>query len=86
MYLQGRNELGAREQTCACRGDEGPRATGGSLGLADTDYYREWVSSEVLLYTTGSYFQYPGINYNEKEHKKEFICVCNRTSQRYSRS
>ena len=68
-----------REQTCARRGgEEGRRGTGGSLGLADAHYCREWMSSEVLRYTTGSYIQHPGINYNEKEHKKE--CVCNRTS------
>ena len=35
----------------------------------------EWIDNKVLLYSTGNYIQYPGINHNGKEHEKECICV-----------
>ena len=47
----------------------------GSLGLADANYYREWINNKVLLYSTGNYIQYPGINHNGKEYEKEYIFV-----------
>ena len=28
--------------------------------------YREWINNKVLLYSTGNYIQYPGINQNRK--------------------
>ena len=31
----------------------------------------EWINNKVLLYSTGSYIQYPEINHNGKEYKKE---------------
>ena len=37
----------------------------------------EWINSKVLLYTTGNYIQYPGINHYGKEYKKECISVYN---------
>ena len=36
--------------------------------------YIEWIS-KVLLYSTGKYIQYPVINHNRKNMKKN-ICVC----------
>ena len=33
--------------------------------------------NKVLLYSTGNYIQYPGINHNGKEYKKECIYVYN---------
>jgi len=44
----------------------------GSLGLSDG--YTQWIHNKVLLHSTGNYIQYPGINYNEKEHEKE-VCI-----------
>ena len=32
--------------------------------------YIEWIKNKILLYSTGSYIQYPMINYNGKEHEK----------------
>ena len=29
--------------------------------------------NKFLLYSTGNYIQYPVINHNEKEHRKEYI-------------
>ena len=33
----------------------------------------EWISSKILLYSTGNYIQYPLINCNGKEYK--YICI-----------
>ena len=35
----------------------------------------DWITSNILLYSTGSYIQHPMINHNGKEHKKECICI-----------
>ena len=48
----------------------------GSLGLADAKYYI-WINNKVLLYSTGNYIQYPAINHNGKEYKKEYIYMYN---------
>ena len=37
----------------------------------------EWISNKILLYRTGNYIQYPMINYNGKEYKKEHIHISN---------
>ena len=37
----------------------------------------EWINNKVLLYSTENYIQYPGINHNGKEYKKEYIDVYN---------
>ena len=36
--------------------------------------YIEWLNNKVLLYSTGSYIQYPVINRNGKEYKKR-MCI-----------
>ena len=48
----------------------------GSLRL-DVNYYREKINNKVLLYSTGNYIQYSGINHNGKEYKKECIYMYN---------
>ena len=35
----------------------------------------EWINNKVLLYSIGNYIQYPVINHNGKEYKKEYIYV-----------
>ena len=35
----------------------------------------EWISNEILLYSTGNCIQYPGIDHNGKEYLKEFMGV-----------
>ena len=34
------------------------------------------INNEVLLYSTGDFIQYPGINYSGKEYKKGYIYIC----------
>jgi len=37
-----------------------------------------WISNKVLLYSTGNYIQYPAINHNGKNMKKNvYICTMN---------
>ena len=38
--------------------------------------YIEWIN-KVLLYSTGNYIQYPGINHHRKEYEKECTYVYN---------
>ena len=37
--------------------------------------YIEQINSEVLLYSTGNYIQYPAINRNGKDYENEYIYV-----------
>ena len=45
-----------------------------SLGLADVSYCI-WIDNEVLLYSPGTYIQYPMINHNGKKYEKECIYI-----------
>ena len=48
--------------------------------------YREWINNKVLLYSTGNYIQYPVINHNGKEYKKEHMYMYNWITWLYSRN
>ena len=37
--------------------------------------YTEWINNKVLLYSMGNYIQYPMVNHNGKEYKKEGIYI-----------
>ena len=45
--------------------------------------YIGWINHQVLLYSTGNYIQYPGINIMENNI---YVCVYNRISWMYSRN
>ena len=36
----------------------------------------EWINNKVLLYSAENYIQYPMINHNGKEYRKEYIYIC----------
>ena len=40
--------------------------------------HSEWISNEVLLYSTGNSIQSPGIEHDGRQYKKgkECVCVC----------
>ena len=65
-----------REQTCSCQG----RGRGGmdwEFGVSKCKLLHiERINNKVLLYSTGNYIQYPEINNNGKEYKKECIYIC----------
>ena len=50
---------GHREQTCGCPGGRGMGGSGmdWSLGVVDAKDYLEWISNELLLYSTGNSIQ-----------------------------
>ena len=63
---------GRREQTSVCQGGR----SWGRAGLGVWGYkllYVEWINNKVLPYSTGNYIQYPVINHNGKEDKRECI-------------
>ena len=66
-----------RDQTCGCQG--GGEVGGGmnwEFGVSRCKLLHiEWINNKVLLYNTGNYIQYPGINHNGKEYKRECIYV-----------
>ena len=37
--------------------------------------YIGWINNKVLLYSIGSYIQYPEINHNGKEYFKKYVYV-----------
>ena len=38
--------------------------------------YIKWIKNKVLLYSTGNYIRYVGINHNGKKYKKRmYVCV-----------
>ena len=39
--------------------------------------YIGWINNKVLMQSTGNYAQYPVINHNGKEYKKECLYVYN---------
>ena len=47
--------------------------------------HTEW-TNKVLLYSTGNYIWYPGINHNWKEHEKEWIDAYNWMTLLYNRN
>ena len=61
-----------REQTCGCQGREWGWGWGGKdweVGISRCKLlYIGWINNKVLLYSTGSYIQYPVINQNTKEY------------------
>ena len=56
------------------------RESGGRNGVGVSRcklVYIEWINNKVLLYRTGNYIQYPVINHNGKEYKKECMYMYN---------
>ena len=57
-----------RAQTCGCQMGGSGEIEG--LGLANASYYIGWINNNVLQDSTGNCIQYPVINHNEKNMKK----------------
>ena len=65
-----------REQTCGCQGAGGWGGMEWEVGVSRCKLlYIGWINNKVLLYSTGKYIQYPMINHNGKEYKKECIYI-----------
>ena len=50
--------------------------TESSIGLLVPSYIAEAGKQKHDISHTGDYIQYPVINHNGKEYKKECVCVC----------
>ena len=48
-----------------------------SLGLADASSYIGWVN-KVVLYSTGNHIQYPVVNHNQNNMKKNIYIYVNK--------
>ena len=76
LSMKQKQTQGDREQTSGCQ-------WGGCWGWMEWEVgvsrrkllNTEWINNKVLLYSTGNYIQYPGINHNGKESEKEWIYV-----------
>ena len=56
------------EQTCGCHGGGEGRGMDWEFGVSKCKLLRlEWLN-KVLLYSTGNYIQYPGIDHDGKEY------------------
>ena len=66
-----------REPTCGCQGGGAWRRVEWEVGVSRYKLlYTEWKNNPVQLHSTENYIQYPMINHNGKEYKKECItCI-----------
>ena len=74
LSLQQKQTHRRREQTCGCQGGGEWRRDG--FGVQDQQIQllsKGWTNNKVLLRSTGSCIEYPVINHNGKEYKKECV-------------
>ena len=61
--MKQKQTQGHRKQACDCQGEGGSGREGLELGISRCKLlYIEWIGKKVLLYSTGSYIQYPVIH------------------------
>ena len=36
----------------------------------------EWISNEVLLYSTGDYIQFLGVKHDGRQYEEKKVCMC----------
>ena len=61
---------GQGAQTCGCWGMGGGSGMDRDFGVSRCKLFIEWISNEVLLYSTGNYSQSPGTDHNGNEYIK----------------
>ena len=65
-----------RNQTFGCHGGGAGGGKAWEFGNSRCrQVYIGWINNKVPVYSTGNYFQYPGINSNGKEYEKEHINI-----------
>ena len=70
-YLQNRSRL-----TDITKGDEGEGGMNADFGVGRfKQLHLEWMSNEVLLYSTRTYTQYLEIEHDGRQHKKEVVYI-----------
>ena len=59
------------------KGEEGGSGMDEEFGVSRCKpLHLEWISNGVLLYSTGNYIQFPGIDHVENNIKKEDVYIC----------
>ena len=65
-----------REQTCSCQWGGAGNGMDWKFGVSRCKLLHfEWISNEVLLYSTGNYIQSSGIDHDGNEYKEECVCM-----------
>ena len=60
------------------RRSEGGRGLDWEFGVGNCKLlHLKWINNKELIYSSGNYIQYPVINHNGKEYKKEHTHVYN---------
>ena len=80
LYTKQKQTHRHSKQTCGCQGGEevGVGGMDREFGVSRCKLlYIGWINNKVLLYSTRNYIQYPVINHNGKEYKKECIYMDN---------
>ena len=77
LIYETRNRLtGIENRHVVAKGERGLGEMEWEFGVSRCKLvYIEWINNKVLIYSTGNYIQYPVINHNGKEYKKECIYV-----------
>ena len=79
LSMKQKQNHGHREQTGGCQGEGAGGEMEWEFGVSRCKLlYIEWINNKVLLYSTGSYIQYPMINHNGKEYilkRNVYICI-----------
>ena len=64
------------EQTCGCQGGGGGSGLGWEFGVRRCQlWHLEWLSNEVLLYSTGNSIQPLGIEQDGREYEKKDVYI-----------
>ena len=86
-YLPNRNRLiDIENRLVVAKGEGGGRGMDWEFEVGRCKLlHLEWINNKVLIYSTGNYIQYPVINHNGKEYKKECVYVYNWVTLLYSR-
>ena len=87
-YLPNRNRLiDIENRLVVAKGEGGGRGMDWEFEVGRCKLlHLEWINNKVLIYSTGNYIQYPVINHNGKEYKKECVYVYNWVTFLYSRN
>ena len=70
-----------RQQTRGCQGGGGAGAGLGTWVSGCKLLHIDWMKNKTLLYDTGNYIQYSGINHNGRDYninnikKRKYICA-----------
>ena len=86
-YLRNRNRFTDTENRLVVAKGRGRGGMNWEFGISRCKLLCiEWMNNKVLLYSPGNYIQYPMINHNGTEYKKECICMYNWVTLLYSRN